>query len=52
MEEAEHLCDRIIIMDKGEILTEGSLDEILKLSGGHHNLDELFIALTGRHLYE
>jgi len=52
MEEAEQLCNRIIIMDKGEILTEGSLDEILKLSGGHHNLDELFIALTGRHLYE
>jgi ABC-2 type transport system ATP-binding protein len=52
MEEAEFLCDRIIIMDHGEILTEGSLHEILELSGNHRSLDELFISLTGRHLYE
>ena len=52
MEEAEFLCDRIIIMDHGEILTEGSLHEILELSGSHRSLDELFISLTGRHLYE
>jgi ABC-2 type transport system ATP-binding protein len=29
MEEAEFLCDRIIIMDKGKILTQGTLDELL-----------------------
>ncbi|RPH32130.1 MAG: ABC transporter ATP-binding protein [Bacteroidales bacterium] len=29
MEEAEYLCDRIIIMDKGKILAQGSLDELL-----------------------
>jgi ABC-2 type transport system ATP-binding protein len=52
MEEAEFLCDRIIIMDHGEILTEGSLREILEMSGKHRSLDELFISLTGRHLYE
>jgi ABC-2 type transport system ATP-binding protein len=52
MEEAEFLCDRIIIMDHGKILTEGSLHEILEQSGNHHSLDELFISLTGRHLYE
>lgn len=52
MEEAEYLCDRIVIMDEGKILAEGSLQEILTLGGGHHSLDELFISLTGRHLYE
>ena len=52
MEEAEYLCDRIVIMDEGNILAEGTLQEILTLSGGHHSLDELFISLTGRHLYE
>jgi ABC-2 type transport system ATP-binding protein len=52
MEEAEFLCDRIIIMDKGTILAEGTLKDILSLNGGVRSLDELFITLTGRHLYE
>ena len=52
MEEAEFLCDRIVIMDQGSILAEGTLQEILTLGGGHRSLDELFISLTGRHLYE
>jgi len=29
MEEAESLCNRIIIMDKGKFIAEGSLDELL-----------------------
>jgi len=52
MEEAEFLCDRIVIMDQGNILTEGTLEQILTFDGGHRSLDELFISLTGRHLYE
>ena len=52
MEEAEYLCDRIVIMDQGNILAEGTLQEILMLGDGHRSLDELFISLTGRHLYE
>ena len=52
MEEAEYLCDRIVIMNQGEILTEGTLQQILTFGGGHRSLDELFISLTGRHLYE
>lgn len=30
MEEAEYLCDRICIMNKGEIITQGSMEELLK----------------------
>ncbi len=52
MEEAEYLCDTIVIMDQGSILAEGTLQEILTIGGGHRSLDELFISLTGRHLYE
>ena len=52
MEEAEFLCDRLIIIDHGIILSQGSLQEILDLNGGQRNLDELFINMTGRHLYE
>jgi ABC-2 type transport system ATP-binding protein len=32
MEEAEQLCDRIIIMDHGQILKEGSLNDLLSVA--------------------
>jgi ABC-type multidrug transport system, ATPase component len=49
MEEAERLCDYIIIMDNGIILREGTLSQLLE---GHRTLDDLFISLTGRKIYE
>jgi ABC-2 type transport system ATP-binding protein len=62
MEEAEELCDHIIIIDHGKILTEGTLNDLLgtipddtiPLTSLPHrtSLDELFISLTGRHLDE
>lgn len=33
MEEAEMLCDRIVIMDRGRILGEGRLEDLLKQGG-------------------
>jgi ABC-2 type transport system ATP-binding protein len=48
MEEAETLCDHIIIIDEGRILREGRLEELL--DGNSRNLDELFINLTGKAL--
>ena len=64
MDEAEALCDRIIIMNEGRILVEGMLEEILpsgeqgvlpieeKTGWKRMNLDDLFVSLTGRHLHE
>jgi ABC-2 type transport system ATP-binding protein len=49
MEEAERLCDYIVIMDNGIILREGTLPQLLEK---HLNLDDLFVSLTGRKLYE
>jgi ABC-2 type transport system ATP-binding protein len=49
MEEAERLCDYIIIMDNGVILREGTLNQLLE---GHRTLDDLFISLTGRKINE
>jgi len=49
MEEAENLCDYIIIMDNGVILREGTRDHLLSEA---RTLDELFISLTGRRIYE
>ncbi|MDR2805710.1 MAG: ABC transporter ATP-binding protein [Dysgonamonadaceae bacterium] len=50
MEEAESLCDYIIIVDEGKILREGRLDALLNENA--RNLDELFIQLTGKTLNE
>jgi ABC-2 type transport system ATP-binding protein len=62
MEEAEQLCDYIVIMDHGRILREGTLDELLGTDPSQEpvmvtvplkrTLDDLFIELTGRHLHE
>ncbi len=52
MDEAEYLCDRIIIMDQGDILADNTLEKLLEKYDGAHNLDELFINMTGRHLYD
>lgn len=55
MEEAEYLCDRIIIMDKGTILAQGTLDQLLSQNSCHElieftlsvdiNIQELFADL-------
>jgi ABC-2 type transport system ATP-binding protein len=62
MEEAEKLCDRIVIIDNGRILKEGTLEELLAVENQDNvdngekievkNLDDLFTVLTGRHLHE
>jgi ABC-2 type transport system ATP-binding protein len=59
MEEAQQLCDHIIIIDKGKILAEGTLLELLKEDQGEKvvqhrkkTLDDVFTAMTGRRLNE
>ena len=49
MEEAENLCDYIVIMHNGVILREGTLDQLLKEA---NTLDDLFVLLTGRRINE
>lgn len=49
MEEAERLCDYVVIMDNGVILKEGTLGQLLQ---EYKTLDDLFISLTGRRIYE
>ncbi len=53
MDEAEILCDRLIIMDHGKILVEGGPAELIRahLPGGG-TLEDLFLKLTGRALRE
>jgi sodium transport system ATP-binding protein len=48
MREAERLCDRIAIMHRGHILSEGPLDE-LRARHGQQDLEELFFQLISHH---
>jgi ABC-2 type transport system ATP-binding protein len=50
MEEAQHLCERIVIIDQGKILREGTLTELFAADPSWKNLDDLFTSLTGRKL--
>src|SRR5262249_8571321 len=56
LEEAELLCDRLAIMDRGTLLASGTLDELCvgscrsrwRLDSPHKRLESLFVELTGR----
>jgi ABC-2 type transport system ATP-binding protein len=47
MEEAERLCDRVLIMDHGHVLAD---DSVAALKAQHANLEQAFLHLTGRAL--
>lgn len=49
MEEAEALCDRIVIIDFGKIVEEGRPGELVQ-KHEVSNLEALFLKLTGKHL--
>ena len=36
MDEAERLCDRLAIVDHGQIIAEGSPPDLIERLGGHH----------------
>jgi sodium transport system ATP-binding protein len=48
MTEVEKLCDRIAIVHRGSILSEGTLGE-LRERHREHDLEELFFQLISRH---
>jgi len=49
MEEAQHLCSRVAVLDHGRILQEGAPDTLLQHTG-HTHLEALFLDLTGKQL--
>ncbi|MFG1695374.1 ABC transporter ATP-binding protein [Nonomuraea sp. NPDC049309] len=49
LDEADALCDRIMIMDGGRIVAEGTPAE---LKSGGRTLDDVFLDITGRSLRE
>ncbi|HEK25661.1 MAG: ABC transporter ATP-binding protein [Hydrogenobaculum sp.] len=53
MNEAERLCDKIAIMKKGQIVAQGTLEELRYLVGDKDaSLEDIFIKLTGENIEE
>ncbi len=50
MEEAQRLCDRVAIMDRGRILCQGTPRQIITARPQCRDLGELFLHLTGKEL--
>nr|WP_320191347.1 ABC transporter ATP-binding protein [uncultured Desulfobacter sp.] len=48
MEEAEKICSRVLIMDKGVCLAQGRTDDLISGIGKCRNLNELFLKATGK----
>ncbi|MBQ8318614.1 MAG: ATP-binding cassette domain-containing protein [Lachnospiraceae bacterium] len=44
MEEAEYLCDRVVLIDKGRIVAQGTIDELSQLTG-KNKLRDIFNSL-------
>ena len=51
MDEAVVLCDRVVLMEAGRILDQGTVAELLE-RGGAASLDDLFLRLAGRRIVE
>ena len=45
MDEAERLCDRLAIVDHGQIIAEGTPADLIDRLGGHHVVE---FAITGK----
>jgi ABC-2 type transport system ATP-binding protein len=50
MEEAEHLCSRVAIIDQGRIISIGNPQKLVAEHPEFKNLENLFIHLTGKDL--
>jgi len=50
MEEAEHFCTRVSIIDSGKILTQGTPAELISSNAGSTTLEQVFLNLTNRKL--
>jgi ABC-2 type transport system ATP-binding protein len=50
LEEAQQLCDRVAIMDRGSIIATGTPEALVGQVAGCANLEDYFLHLTGKQL--
>ena len=54
LQEAEVLCDRVVVIDHGRVLAEGTPAELIRIHAGPdgRSLEDAFMRLTGKRLEE
>lgn len=50
LNEAETFCTRVAIIDHGKLIVKGKPKELINNNPGAHNLEDVFISLTGKAL--
>ena len=50
LEEAEGLCDRVLILDQGRVLADGTPAELRARQGPDATLEDVFMAISGKRL--
>ena len=50
LNEAEHFCTRVAIIDEGKIITKGVPKNLVSSQEDAHNLEDVFLAITGKAL--
>lgn len=50
LNEAEHFCSRVSIIDNGKIILKGTPKELISSNEKAHNLEDVFIRYTGKEL--
>ena len=50
LNEAEHFCTRVAIIDHGKIIVKGKPKELIASNEKAHNLEDVFISFTGKAL--
>jgi ABC-2 type transport system ATP-binding protein len=50
IEEAEKICSRVIVIDEGRTIAQGSPRELAQAHPGCSDLGQLFLRLTGKDL--
>jgi len=54
LEEAQVLCDRVVVIDQGRVLADGTPAELIRMHAGKPDgsLEDAFMQLTGKRLEE
>lgn len=50
LNEAEHFCDKVAIIDHGRLIIQGKPEDLIAKQENAHHLEDVFLAITGKAL--